>query len=117
MLLTTAQSLPTCGTHERGLISEWRVVLHGQGSAFAGRLCAVRKSDCAIQQPHRRFQRKASKKQMIIRPGTLEFAKYVIVFTTCSGGSTAGILRSYRMRWQIELVFKRLKTLAHLGHL
>jgi hypothetical protein len=25
------------------------VFLHGQGSSFAGRLCAVRKSDCAIQ--------------------------------------------------------------------
>jgi len=53
---------------------------------------------------------------MITRPGTLEFAKYVIVFTTRSSGSTADVLRSYRMRWQIELVFKRLKSLAQLGH-
>src|ERR1700732_3372584 len=100
-----------------GQFAEWRVVLHGQGSAFAGRLCAVRKSDCAIQQAHRRLQRRASKKQMITRPGTLELAKYVIVFTTYSSGSTADILRSYRMRWQIELVLKRLKSLAQLGHL
>src|SRR5216683_6488716 len=99
-----------------GQFGEWRVVLHGQGTSFAGRLCAVRKSDCAIQQAHRRLQRKASKKQMITRPGTLEFAKYVIVFTTRSSGSTADVLRLYRMRWQIELVFKRLKTLAQLGH-
>ena len=41
----------------------------------------------------------------------------MIVFTTCSSGSTADVLRSYRMRWQIELVFKRLKSLAQLGHL
>src|ERR1035438_8685602 len=53
-----------------GQLGEWRVVLHGQGSAFAGRLCAVRKSDCAVQQAHRRLLRKASKKQMITRPGT-----------------------------------------------
>jgi hypothetical protein len=99
-----------------GQLGEWRVVLHGQGSSFAGRLCAVRKSDDAIQQAHRRLQRKASKKQMITRPGTLEFAKYVIVFTTRSSGSTADVLRSYRIRWQIELVFKRLKGLAQLGH-
>jgi hypothetical protein len=99
-----------------GQFGEWRVLLHGQGSSFAGRLCAVRKSDCAIQQAHRRLQRKASKKQMITRPGTLEFAKYVIVFTTRSSGSTAEVLTSYRMRWQIELVFKRLKGLAQLGH-
>src|ERR1700745_4371244 len=41
---------------------------------------------------------------------------YVIVFTTSSCGSTVHVLRSYRMRWQIELVFKRLKSLAQLGH-
>jgi len=99
-----------------GQLGEWRVVLHGQGSAFAGRLCAVRKSDRAIQQAHRRLQRKASKKQMITGPKTLEFAKYVIVFTTHSSGSTADVLRLYRMRWQIELVSKRLKSLARLGH-
>ena len=53
---------------------------------------------------------------MITRPGTLEFAKYPIVFTTRSSGSTAEVLRSYRMRWQIELVFERLKSPAQLGH-
>jgi hypothetical protein len=99
-----------------GQFGEWRVLLHGRGLAFAGRLCAVRKSDWAIQQAHRRLQRRASKKQMITRPGTLELAKYVIVFTTHSSGSTAEVLRYYRMRWQIELVFKRLKSLAQLGH-
>lgn len=96
-----------------GQLGEWRVFLHGRGSALAGRLCAVRKSDHAIQHAHRRLQRRASKKQMITRPGTLEFAKYVIVFTTRSSGSTADVLRAYRMRWQIELAFKRLKSLAH----
>jgi len=100
-----------------GQFGEWWVVLHGHDSAIAGRLCAVRKSDRAIQQAHRRLQRKASKKQMITRPGTFEFAKYVIVFTTCSSGSTEDVLGTYRMRWQIELVFKRLKSLAQLGHL
>jgi hypothetical protein len=97
--------LPRRTLSKVGQLGEWEVVLHGQGSAFAGRLCVVRKSDCAIQQAHRRLQRKASKKQMITRPGTFEFAKYVIVFTTRSSGSTVDVLRSYRMRWQIELVF------------
>jgi hypothetical protein len=99
-----------------GQLGEWKVVLHGQDSVFAGRLCAVRKSDCAIQQAYRRLQRKASKKQMTTRPGTFEFARYVIVFTTRSSGSTVDVLRSYRMRWQIELVFKRLKSFAQLGY-
>ncbi len=100
-----------------GQFGEWRVVVHGQGPAVAGRLCAVRKTDCAIQLAHRRLERRASKKQMTTKPETLEFAKYVIVFTTCSSGSTEDVLNSYRMRWQIELVFKRLKSLAQVGHL
>ena len=99
-----------------GQFGEWRVFLHGQGCSFAGRLCAVRKGDRAIQQAYRRLRRRASRKQMITRPGTLEFAKYVIVFTTRSSGSTADVLESYRTRWQIELAFKRMKSLAQLGH-
>jgi len=53
-----------------GQCGEWRIALHGQGSWFAGRLCAIRKSDGTIQQAHRRLQRRASKKQMITRPAT-----------------------------------------------
>jgi hypothetical protein len=99
-----------------GQYAEWRVVLHGQDSLFAGRLCAVRKSARSIQQAHRRLHRRASKKQMNTRPGTFEFAKYVLIFTTRFSGSTTEVLDLYRKRWQIELLFKRLKSLALIGH-
>jgi hypothetical protein len=101
---------------KEGQYGEWRVVLHGQDSSFAGRLCAVRKSARSIQQAHRRLHRRASKKQMSTRPGTFEFAKYVLVFTTRFRGSTTEVLELYRRRWQIELLFKRLKSLALIGH-
>ena len=54
-----------------------------------------------------------------VRPATLAFARYVIVFTTfCEEAFSAReVLEWYRLRWQIELVFKRLKSLAQLGHL
>jgi hypothetical protein len=102
---------------EVGQFGEWPVVLHGQSCSFAGRLCAVRKSEHAIQETHHRLHRKTSRKQMSTRPETLEFAKYVLVFTTRSSGSAPEVLEWYRMRWQIELMFKRLKSLAQLGHL
>jgi transposase len=54
---------------------------------------------------------------MSTNPATLEVAKYVVVFTTRSNESAADILEWYRTRWQIELVFKRLKSLVQLGHL
>jgi IS4 transposase len=63
------------------------------------------------------LHRRSSKKQIRTRPETLEFAKYVVVFTTRSIGSAEEILQLYRMRRQIELAFKRLKSLAQLGHL
>ena len=47
----------------------------------------------------------------------LEYAKYVLVFTTLEAEPAEQILECYRLRWQIELVFKRRKTLAQLGHL
>jgi len=72
---------------------EWRVVLHGRNSTFAGRLGAVRTSGHAIQQAHRRLLRRASRKQMATRPERLEFANCVLLFTTrprSSAGSSSG---------------------------
>jgi hypothetical protein len=105
------------GLSQAGQIGQWPVVLHGPRSSFAGRVCAMRKNDHAIKQAHLRLHRRSSKKQMRTRPDTLEFAKYLLVFTTRSAGSAEEILQLYRMRWQIELAFKRLKSLVQLGHL
>ena len=43
----------------------------------------------------------------------------MIVFTTFpeSEFDAAAVLRWYRLRWEVELVFKRFKSLAGLGHL
>lgn len=102
---------------QAGQVGEWQVILHGPRHLFSGRVCAIRKSEHAIQEAHRRLHRKASKKQMSTKPETLEVAKYVVVFTTCRDASAVQILEWYRSRWQIELVFKRLKSLVQLGHL
>jgi hypothetical protein len=102
---------------EPGQMGEWPIVLEGQTDRISGRICAVRKSELAIQQAHRRVARKAVRKQTKTKPETLEHVKYVILFTTEIQAPIDEILEWYRRRWQIELVFKRLKTLAHLGHL
>jgi hypothetical protein len=101
-----------------GQVREWKVRLRGStGEAMTGRLCVIRKSELAIRQAQRRLQRRASKKQTTLKPATLELARYVMVFTSYEQGTAAQILQWYRMRWQIELVFKRLKSLLRLGHL
>jgi IS4 transposase len=54
-----------------------------------------------------------------LEPDTVLFAGYVLVFTTLSAVEfePQTILDWYRLRWQIELVFKRFKQIAQLGHL
>ncbi len=48
----------------------------------------------------------------------LEFAAYFMVWTTLSAAfPAAAILDLYRLRWQIELAFKRMKSILGLGHL
>jgi hypothetical protein len=92
-----------------GAAGEWRTSL--PGAAIEGRVCE------AIQQAHRRIERRAIRKQTKTKPETWEHTKYVIVFTTDLSTPTETILEWYRVRWQIELTFKRLKSLPQLGHL
>ncbi len=53
------------------------------------------------------------------QPRTLEFARSVIVVTPFpeAGFTAAEVLEWSRTRWQVELVFKRFKSLAQLGPL
>ena len=89
------------------------------GPPVAGRICAVRKTDEAIEVAHAKIRRTAQRKGKQVRPETLRFARFVIVFTTYPEEEfpVSDVLEWYRLRWQVELVFKRFKSLAQLGHL
>lgn len=103
-----------------GLVGSWSVTVCGaDGEPVSGRICAVRKSETAIIQSHKRIHDRAARKQQQVRPETLEAAKYVVVFTTFPEQqfNASKVLEWYRVRWQMELVFKRFKTIAQLGHL
>jgi len=104
---------------EPGAVGEWKVLIDGKQGFITGRLCAIRKSEHAIELAHKKIKQEAKRKQTTIKPETLEFAKYIIVFTTfpSKGFSASEVLEWYRLRWQVELMFKRLKSLAELGHL
>ena len=67
----------------------------------------------------KQLRRVAAKKGRKLRPETLEHAEYVTLFTTTNRHNFKGedILSLYRGRWQIELVFKRLKSIVGIGHL
>jgi hypothetical protein len=104
---------------QAGQIGEWVVYVHGATRVIAGRLCAIRKTEEASKRAEKQLRRNASKHGEVLQPATLEYAKYIIVFTTFDPltFSAALILHWYRVRWQVELAFKRLKSLVQLGHL
>ena len=101
-------------------VQEWKVTCPTPGGGnVKGRVCALRRSRTALRRELRRLERKASRKQKKLGPAAREAAKYVFVFTTVPSEilSAADVLELYRIRWQIELSFKRLKSLVGLGHL
>jgi hypothetical protein len=85
---------------------------------IVGRLCAVRKSAAAAALARDRVRRESLRGRKQVQPQTLEAAEYVLIFTTLGPDISAEqVMTLYRLRWQIELEFKRLKSLIQLGHL
>lgn len=82
------------------------------------RVCAVRKTEAAAELAKTKLRRVAKRKGRTPRADTLEAAEYVFVLTSLPPDVDATqVLELYRARWQIELVFKRMKSLMRLGHL
>jgi hypothetical protein len=93
-------------------------VQSGQDLWITGRLLIVRRSKQATEQARKKLKRRASRRQTNVSEKTLEAAQYFFVWTTLPASwSRPQILELYRCRWQIELAFKRMKSIMGLGHL
>ena len=86
------------------------------GPALALRLVAIKKPPQAAEAARRAARQAARKCGHAISEGTLIGADWVILVTSlpADGFSTDDILALYRLRWRIELAFKRLKSLIGL---
>ena len=99
-------------------IGDWDATIKIDGKVTEGRICAVKKSKEAASKDKKRIMAEANKKGRKVLDSTLEASDYIIVFTNLPRTiSSAKILEFYRLRWQIELSFKRLKSILGLGHL
>jgi hypothetical protein len=102
-----------------GMVGYWPVKIQVPGQIpLSARLCAIRKSEEAIRIAHKKLRLRAARKGNNLKPETLFLAEYVMVVSTFPETfSPPEVLEWYRLRWQIELIFKRFKQIAHLGHL
>ena len=85
----------------------------------SGRVCAIKKSRQAAEKAKQKVRRQAQKGGYKVKRETLKAAEYLFVFTTIPRDrlKPRAVLELYRGRWQIELVFKRLKSIVTLSYL
>ena len=100
-------------------LGDWPVVLVDDQGQIKGRVCAIKKSRSAAARARKRTQQENSKKGHVVRDSTLEATSYIFVFTTLIAEQYPAerVLELYRCRWQVELAFKRLKSILATGHL
>lgn len=100
----------------RGLIDRPIWIKRKRGAPLALRLVAVKKPAQAAAASRRKARRDAQRGGHQLSKKTLDAADWVIVVTSLKRKdfTTADVLALYRLRWRIELGFKRLKSLIGL---
>lgn len=109
-LMSWLRCLRGHAAHER------RVIVSTREHTIEGRLIAMRLPAAQAEEARARVRRELGAKAS---PLDIEAAQYVVLFTTApqSRLSTATCLALYRLRWQVELAFKRWKSLCHFDRL
>jgi hypothetical protein len=101
---------------DRGLIDQPIWIARKDGAPLGVRLVAVKKPPQAAAEARRKARRNAQREGHQLSKKTLIAADWVIVVTSLNPEefTTEDILALYRLRWRIELGFKRLKSLVGL---
>lgn len=91
----------------------------GDGERYRVRLLAAKLPPAAAAAARRRARTCAQKHGRTLHATTLVIAGWVLVITTLprTRWDAAAVLRLYRVRWQIERLFKRMKSILRLGAL
>jgi hypothetical protein len=85
--------------------------------SMAARIIILHKSDESAEQAREKIRKEARKKGRAVDPRTLEAAGYIFLLTSLPAAQLKAteVLELYRLRWQVELAFKRLKSLWDFG--
>jgi len=115
---------------EKILLSDWLKTLGNQAEEIIVyikdsnknliplRICAIKKTKEEIAIEEKRLKKLESKKQRIYSEDTKFTHQFMFVITSLPSSVPAEkVLEFYRLRWQVELVFKRYKSLLGLGNI
>jgi hypothetical protein len=100
-------------------IDDVDVLIEGAGDPMPARLVVFRKPEEAARAERERLERLARKNGKALDERSLLAAEFIVLVTSLLAliFPAEQVLAMYRLRWQIELAFKRLKTLLHLDRL
>jgi DDE family transposase len=100
-------------------VRQWTAVVHCDSRQCQGRLVAVKRDRWATALEQQAVRKRASKKQKKPSVTALFLAGYFFVWTDVPPEALAveAVLAWYRCRWQVELCFKRMKSILGLGDL
>jgi hypothetical protein len=100
----------------QGLIDRPIWVARKNGPTLALRLVAIKKPPKAAAEARRKARRNAQRERHNVSKATLAAADWVILITSLPADAfpTADVMALYRLRWRIELAFKRLKSIVGL---
>lgn len=112
--LDTLALLETLDADEMG---DWPVYIRHDDKRYCLRLVAIRKSRAATEKAQKELRRKAQKRGYKPDARSLKAAAFTYVLSDLDvrEAPTIQVLELYRLRWQIELVFKRIKSLLTLN--
>jgi Transposase DDE domain len=98
---------------------QWVGWCRWQGQRYRVRLMAAKLDAAATPRARRRHRRKAQKAGRTVGAATLAVAGWVVLITTLAAATwaVADVLALYRARWQVELVFKKMKQLLRLNQI
>ena len=104
-------------THH-GTLAEWQGWCRIARQCYRVRLIASKVPADKLASIRKRKKRKAQKAGRKISSQTLQLAGWLLLITTLDATWCAtDVLRLYQARWQVELLFKRLKQLLRLADL
>lgn len=105
-----------------GAIASDTIVLIDDGTkqpTMPTRVIVARKPPEAAEAERKRLRQAASRRQKTLDERSLIAAEYVMLATSLPADTYPAeeVLAMYRLRWQIELAFKRLKSILHIDRL
>jgi hypothetical protein len=102
-----------------GQVREWPTLVCHDPRDYPGRLVVVKRDRWSACLERRALRKRAAKNQKTLSRTALFLAGYFFVWTNVPAEVLDGeaVLAWYQCRWQIELCFKRMKSILGLGDL